>query len=47
MTKSRTDGALMRLTTSLQPGQDINIADERLESFAANIAPFVNEYVPQ
>lgn len=47
MTKSRTDGALMRLTTTLRPGQDINIADERLETFAKRISPVLQEYVPQ
>lgn len=47
VTKSRTDGALMRLTTILNPGQDIEIADQRLESFANAISPVVHEYVPQ
>lgn len=45
-TLSRTDGALMRLTTVLNPGQDISIADKRLESFVREIAPLVPEYVP-
>ncbi|MCW9014361.1 MAG: VPLPA-CTERM-specific exosortase XrtD [Gammaproteobacteria bacterium] len=45
MTKSRTDGALMRLTTMLRPGQDISIADKRLESFCREIAPVIPEYV--
>lgn len=47
MTKSRTDGALMRLSTTLRPGQDIKIADERLEAFAKRISPVLQEYVPQ
>ena len=47
MTKSRTDGALMRLTTVLNPGQEIKIADDRLESFAKEISPVIPEYVPQ
>ena len=45
MTKSRTDGALMRLTTVLKPGQDISIADKRLESFSKEIAPVIPEFV--
>ena len=45
MTKQRTDGALMRLTTVLKPGQDISIADKRLESFIKEIAPIIPEYV--
>jgi len=47
MTKSRTDGALIRLTTMLNPGQDIAIADERLESFAKEISPIITDYVPR
>lgn len=43
---SRTDGALMRLTTVLRPGQDISIADKRLESFVREVAPLIPEYVP-
>lgn len=45
-TLKRTDGALMRLTTVLKPGQEISIADDRLESFVREIAPLVPEYVP-
>ncbi len=46
MTLHRTDGALMRLTTILKPGQDISIADKRLEDFSRKIAPMLPEYVP-
>jgi len=46
MNLHRTDGALMRLTTVLNPGQDISIADKRLEDFSRKIAPLVPEYVP-
>lgn len=45
MNISRTDGALMRLTTILKPGQDISIADKRLESFSKKIAPVIPEFV--
>jgi len=45
-TLSRTDGALMRLTTVLKPGQDISVADERLKSFVREVAPLVPAYVP-
>lgn len=47
MTKSRTDGALMRLTTTLDAGQGIKVADDRLEAFAKEISPIIPEYVPQ
>lgn len=45
-TLKRTDGALMRLTTVLNPGQDIAVADERLEGFVREMAPLVPEFVP-
>lgn len=44
--KSRTDGALVRLTTVLRPGQDISIADDRLRSFLVEISPLMQEYIP-
>ena len=47
MTKSRTDGALIRLTTALNPGQDIKIADDRLELFAGGISHVIPQYVPE
>ncbi|HFD32673.1 MAG TPA: VPLPA-CTERM-specific exosortase XrtD [Gammaproteobacteria bacterium] len=47
MTMKRTDGALIRLTTMLEPGQDIEMADERLEAFAKEFSPIISEYVPQ
>ena len=45
MTVNRTDGALMRLTTTLTGAQNIKIADDRLESFASEISPIIPEYV--
>jgi len=46
MNLHRTDGALIRLTTVLQPGQDLSIADKRLEEFSRKIAPILPEFVP-
>lgn len=46
MNLHRTDGALMRLTTVLKPGQDLSIADKRLEDFSRKIAPLLPQYVP-
>jgi len=46
LTKSRTDGALMRLTTVLEPGEDIQQADRMLEGFSRDISPILPEYVP-
>jgi len=47
MTKSRTDGALIRLTTGLSGGQEVSVADKKLEAFARVISPVIPEYVPQ
>ena len=47
MTKSRTDGALMRLSIALSAGQDLAVADKQLEAFAEEISPIMPEYVPQ
>jgi len=46
MNTHRTDGALMRFTTILKPGQDISIADKRLDDFTRKIAPLIPQYVP-
>ena len=46
MTKNRTDGALIRLTTLLNSGQEIKVADDRLEAFTRGISPVIHEYVP-
>jgi len=46
MNMHRTDGALIRLTTVLKPGQDLSIADKRLNDFSRKIAPLIPNYVP-
>jgi exosortase D (VPLPA-CTERM-specific) len=46
MTRSRTDGALVRLTTMTQPGEDVAVADKRLASFASGLFPFLSDYIP-
>jgi len=45
MTRSRTDGALMRLTTVLKPGRDVSIADKRLEGFSRSISQIIPDFV--
>lgn len=47
LTKNRTDGALIRITTVLHDGGDITIADDQLEAFAKVVAPLIPKYVPQ
>ena len=46
LTRNRTDGALVRLTTSLAPGEDAARGDERLRGFAALAVPQLAEHVP-
>jgi len=46
VTRRRTDGALVRLTTPVPAGSSIETADRRLAAFAAELAPVVPTYVP-
>ncbi len=43
---NRSDGALVRVVTGLRPGQDISVADERLQKFLSGVAPIITDYVP-
>jgi EpsI family protein len=47
LTRNRTDGAQVRLTTVLRPGQDREHADGRLRDFAANLGGQLGRFVPQ
>lgn len=44
---NRSDGALVRLTTILRPGEDMKDADRRLTVFAKEINPYLAEYIPE
>lgn len=46
VTRRRSDGALIRLTTPLAIGEDVADADRRLAAFAARLAPLLPRYVP-
>ena len=46
ITKSRTDGALVRLTTMVPPGEDISQGDKRLSEFAGHLAPELPRFIP-
>lgn len=46
LTRNRTDGALVRLTTTLAPGEDAERGDERLRDFAELALPKLAGYVP-
>ena len=43
---NRTDGALVRLTTYVPPGEDIEIAEQRLHDFAKLAVEQLHDYVP-
>jgi exosortase D (VPLPA-CTERM-specific) len=47
MTRNRTDGALVRLTAFIDPGDDLAAADGRLVDFAKVVNPYLSEYIPQ
>lgn len=46
ITMQRTDGALVRLVTSLDKGQDIAVADQRLQAFMKDMLTVLPEYLP-
>jgi exosortase D (VPLPA-CTERM-specific) len=46
LTKHRTDGALVRLTTSIDVGEDWEDGDERLVKFAGKVVPLLDNYIP-
>ena len=46
ITLHRTDGALVRLVTSLDKGQDIEVADQRLQAFLQVLSKELPAYLP-
>lgn len=46
LTKSRTDGALVRLTAFITPGEKIESAEERLTQFARDVSVNLSDYIP-
>jgi len=46
LTRNRTDGALIRLTATITPGEDLEDAEHRLEDFARQVSGTLDEYVP-
>ena len=46
ITKNRTDGALIRLITSIAPGESQGDADRRLQSFMRAVVPVLPTYFP-
>jgi len=44
--KQRTDGALVRLTTPLYPGESEHDAEKRLQDFIQVVVPKLTAYLP-
>ena len=47
LTKQRTDGALVRLITSVYDSEELADAEERLQGFARKIQPVLSEFLPR
>jgi exosortase D (VPLPA-CTERM-specific) len=46
LTQQRTDGALVRLITSVYEDEKLEDAEERLQDFVRDVAPVLEEYIP-
>jgi EpsI family protein len=46
LTKHRTDGALVRLTTTIRMGEEWVDGDKRLVNFTGNVVPLLDTYIP-
>jgi exosortase D (VPLPA-CTERM-specific) len=44
--QNRTDGALVRVTTPIYPGEIVSDADKRLQGFIRDFVPTLNQYLP-
>ncbi len=47
LTRARTDGALVRLTTMIEPGDSVMDADRRLKSFADAVVGRLHRFIPE
>ena len=47
MRMNRSDGALVRITTAMYPGESIDAAQQRVLPFAGNVVPLLNNYIPR
>ncbi len=45
--RGRTDGAMVRLVTAFEPGEDLGAAEARLQRFAASVLPELRRYIPE
>ena len=46
LTQQRTDGALVRLITSVYEDEKLEDAEKRLQDFVREVAPVLEEYLP-
>lgn len=46
LTRNRSDGTLIRLTTMLEPGEELGVGDRRLTDFARTLVPELHPFVP-
>ncbi|MCG8088171.1 MAG: EpsI family protein, partial [Candidatus Thiodiazotropha endolucinida] len=46
LTKHRTDGALVRLTTNISDAEEWGDGDKRLAEFAGEVVPLLEDYIP-
>jgi EpsI family protein len=44
---NRSDGSLVRIITSMQPGESSDAAEQRIMPFVAQVVPRLNNYIPQ
>jgi EpsI family protein len=47
MRMNRSDGALVRITTDLKPGESADVAQQRLFSFTSAVVPLLTSYIPR
>jgi EpsI family protein len=47
MRMNRSDGALVRITTAMYPGETAAAAEQRILPFASEIVPQLNSYIPR
>jgi exosortase D (VPLPA-CTERM-specific) len=46
LTRNRTDGALVRITSPVPVGEDVEQVDQRMKRFAQSVNPLLNDYIP-
>lgn len=44
---NRSDGALVRITTPMYPGETADAAQQRILPFASDVTPLLNSYIPR